>query len=420
MNWIDRFFGKGEESVTEIEFDKLPEWLESKSQKTYNEISIHASSMYSDIRDALEEIKESTAFLEDATPEGRFHIAMVKIATSNRNNMVKQIRILLDNITIPTATDVRTIADFHESAVQNFTVCLENMMKSYHYTQSVFFEESKKGITNVKALGVLLNQLIEPIKIQKNVLDAFENATSAIQVIKNTISDIGIREEVMKKNEEKIVLLKNEIEERKKALILLRDGESWKRYMNCRDELILLENNAGKKESEINDIISPLSKALVRLKQLSDSGRYILNPRDKEYLNLCLSEPGAVNPEFFVEFKKVVESDILNLAPEKKNKILGQINFIKSSFSSYKTEYQNILREIERKRDEVSGLDVHHEERELTGKISALEEKLGTAEKELEASKKHLAHLKQDIESKKHELRRALSVIDSSIRVSYT
>ncbi len=216
MNWINRFFGKKEESSTEVEFDDLPGWLLSESKKIYGEISGHAYSIYPDIKDAVEEIKESTTLLEEAKPEGRFHISLVKIATSNRNNMVKQIRILLDNITIPQATDVRSIAAFHEGAVQNLAICLENMMKSYQYAQLVFFEESKQVIADVNALGRLLNQLIEPVKIQKNVLDALENATSAIQDVKNIIPDIGISEEAMKKNEEKIVLLKKEIEEKKK------------------------------------------------------------------------------------------------------------------------------------------------------------------------------------------------------------
>ncbi|MFZ2411113.1 MAG: hypothetical protein WAW23_06055, partial [Candidatus Methanoperedens sp.] len=266
MNWIDRLFGKKEGSSPRITFEELPEWLEARSQKISGGIGRQASSLYSDIEEALREIKESTTSLEEAEPEGRFHLKMVKVAVSNRDNMARQVRMLLENITIPKATDVKSIVVFHENAVQTLTVCLENMMKSYHYTKLVFIEESKQVIADVNALGRLLNHLIEPINSQKNVLDAIENAYGAIKNIKNIGSDIELREKAITRYDEKISLLKKEIEEKHKALDMLRDSESWKQYTVYKDELFLLESNAGKKEAELKGIIPPLNKVLSRLK----------------------------------------------------------------------------------------------------------------------------------------------------------
>ncbi len=418
MNWIGRLFGKKEESPSQITFDELPGWLEFRSEKISEGISEQASSLYSDIEEALREIKESTALLEEAEPEGRFHLKMVKLATSNRDNMARQVRMLLENIIIPQATDVATIVGFHENAIQTLTVCLENMMKSYQYTKLVFLEDSKKVIADVNALGRLLNRLIEPINNQKKVLDALENAKGLIQNIKNATSDIESKEKVIKENKDKIVLLKKEIEEKQKALALLRDSESWKQFTNCMDDLILLENNAGKKESEIRGIISPLNKALGRLKQLSDSGRYTLKPESRESLNLCLSNPTNVSPDFFVEFQNIVESGILNLAPEKTDRILEQTRLAVSSLGSSKKEYQALALDIERKKDEISRLDVADEEADLTKTIAYLQEKLIALEKELEISKNRLASLKHDIELKRHDLQQTVSVIDNRIRIS--
>ncbi len=417
MNWIGRLFGKKEESPSQITFDELPEWLAARSRKISDGIGEQASSLYSDIEEALREIKESTALLEEAEPEGRFHLKMVKLATSNRDNMARQVRMLLENITTPQATDIATIMVFHENAMQTLTVCLENMMKSYQYTKLVFLEDSKKVIADVNALGRLLNRLIEPINNQKKVLDALENARGLIQNIKNITSDIESKEKVIKENEDKIVLLKKEIEENQKALALLRDSEPWKQYINYKDDLILLENNAVKIESELKGIVSPLNKALSRLKQLSDSGRYTLKPESRESLNLCLSDPINVSPDFFVEFQNIVESGILNLAPEKTDRILEQTRLVASSLDSSKKEYQALALDIERKKDEIARPSVAHEDADLTKTIADLQEKLTALEKELESSKEHLASLKHDIELKRHELQQTVSVIDSRIRI---
>ena len=418
MKWIDRLFGQKEESPSQIKFEELPEWLAVKSKKISSEISKNASSRYFEIQGALEEIKESTALLEEAQVEGRFHLKMVKIATSNRDNMARQVRMLLENITIPQASDIKSIVVFHENAMQTLTVCLENMMKSYQYTKLLFIEESKNVIADVNALGRLLNQLIEPINDQKNVLDAFENARGLIHNIKNMTSDIELREKVIKENQEKISLLKNEIEEKQKALSLLKENDSWRQYTNLRSELMLLENNAKKVESEIRGIISPLNKALGRLKQLSDSGRYTLKPQDKEGLNFCISDPVKVVPDFFIEFQKIVGSGVLNLTPEKNNKILEETSLVIPSLGKYKNEYQLLVLDIGRKKDEISKLNAAHEEAHLTRVSADLHEKLTALEKELGASQERLASLKHNIELKRHELQQCISVIDARVKIS--
>ncbi len=417
MNWIDRLFGKKEGSSPWIKFEELPAWLDARSQKISEGIGRQASSLYSDIEEALREIKESTASLEEAEPEGRFHLKMVKVATTNRDNMARQVRMLLENITIPKASDVKSIVVFHENAVQTLTVCLENMMKSYQYTKLLFLEESKQVIADVNALGRLLNQLIEPIHAQKNVLIAIENANVAIKNIKNTGLDIGLGEKTITGYDEKIALLKKEIEDKRKAIDLLKGSESWKQYTIYKDELVMLESDAGKKDAKLKGIIPPLNKVLGRLKQLSDSGRYTLKPEVREWLNLCLSCPVKVPPDFFVELENIVKSEVLNLPPDKTEKIIGQIRLAASSLEVSKNEYQVIALDIEKKKDEISKMKIDMEEINLAKELSALQEKLETLGKELEASRSHLAVLRNNIELKRQELQQSVSVIDGKIKI---
>ena len=417
MNWIDRLFGKKEDSPPLLTFEELPVWLEARSQKISEGISGQASSLYSDIEEALREIMESTTWLEEAEPEGRFHLKMVKVATTNRDNMARQVRMLLENITVPQAKDVESITVFHENAVQTLTVCLENMMKSYHYTKLVFIEESKEVIADVNALGRLLNRLIEPVNSRKTVLDAIENARGAIKDIKNTGSDIELRQKTIAEYGEKISVLKKEIDEKHKALDLLKGSESWKRYTGYKDELALLESNAEKKEAEIKNIVAPLNKALVRLKQLSDSGRYTLKPEVREWLNLCLSCPVKVPPHFFVELENIVKSEVLNLPPDKTEKITGQIRNAASSLEISKNEYAALTLDIEKKKDEISKMDIDRHETNMARELSVLQEKLEALGKELEASNNLLSALKNNLESKKQELQQSVSVIDSKVKI---
>ncbi|MCX9089712.1 MAG: hypothetical protein OIN90_19375 [Candidatus Methanoperedens sp.] len=416
MKLIERLFGKKDNAGESIAQDKLPEWLELISRQISEKIEKETSSFYPLIEKTLRKIKNSTSELENAKPEGRFHLKMVKVASSNRDNMAKQVRMLLENITIPGEKDVKSIAAFHESTIQTLGVCLENMMKSYQYTKLVYFEESKNVITDVNSLGRLLNDLIEPINSRKQVLDALAKAQELVPVIRKITLDIGQTERSITGNEQKIISLKKEIEEKQEAQNLLYANESWKQYTRSKDELVLLENDAEIKKSEINSIISPLNKVINRLKQLSDSGRLVLKPEDRDALNLCLSCPVDVPPGFFIELQKIVEGGVLNLP--KTDKILSHIQHASSSLGDKKTEYYAIIQDIELKKDEISKMKIIKDEKDVNDVLSTLRDKLIASEKELDSSKKQLDSLKSELVSKKHELQDHVSVIDGKMKIA--
>lgn len=416
MKLIKRLFGKKDNSGESIAQDKLPEWLELISRQISEKIEKDTSSLYPKIEKALRKIKDSTTELEKSKPEGRFHLKMVKVASSNRDNMAKQVRMLLENITIPGEKNIKSIAAFHGNAIQTMGVCLENMMKSYQYTKLVYLEESKNVIADVNSLGRLLNESIEPINSKKQVLDALDKAQELVSLIRKITLDIGQMERSITENEKKIVSLKKETADKQEAQNLLYASETWKQYTMSGDELILLETDADKKLSEINNIISPLNKVINRLKQLSDSGRLVLKPEDRDALNLCLSCPVDVPPGFFIELQKIVESGILNLP--KTDKILPQIQLALSSLGNKKKEYYAIIKDIEIKNDEISKMKIIKDEKDLKEVLSTLQDKVIASEKELETSRKQLDSFKSEIDSKKHELQDYVFVIDSKKKIS--
>jgi len=416
LKWIDKIFGNKESRRETISLEQLPQWLDSKSRKISQETSGEVSSIFPGIEKTLLKIKNSTTELENSKPEGRFHLKMVKIATSNRDNMAKQVKMLMENIIIPKDKDVKTIIAFYESGMQTLGVCLENMMKSYQYTKLVYFEESKNVIAEVNSLGRLLNQLIEPINSKKLLLDALDRSQELVRSIKNITVDIDSMERSIKENYVKTISLKNELDEKQISLNILLKSEPWAQYVSSKDHLVLLETDAEKKSSEISGIISPLTKAINRLKQLSDSERLTLSPQERDSLNLCLSCPIDVPLEFFVTFRKIVESGDLNLP--KTDKLLLQIQVAASTLGEKRKEYHSIRQDIEKKNVEISNLKVVGEEKDMRKALSNLQDKLIMTEKELDTSRKQLELLKQDIGSKKQELQQNITVIDNNVRLS--
>ena len=419
MNWIEKLFGKKEQNSPEIRFDELQGWFTAWSERKFDDLSRQSGSIFLEIEAAIRKIRKSTALLQEATLDGRYHLKMVKIASSNRDNMVKQVGMLVENINIPKTKDARTIIDFHENALQTLQVCLENMIKSYQYAKLVFPEDAKQVIADVNSLGRMLHDLNEPIGENRTAFETFEKAEESIKAIKSMNSDRGNEEKVIKEIEGNIALLKKQIEENEEIHKNLLKSQEWRQYLDRKDDIAGLGKKAENIESEINGMILPLNKALNRLNQLSESGRYTLSPHTRENLRLCLSDPKCVDPGFFVELGKIIESDTLALASDKKDKMIELVKIAETSFEASKKRYQALKLEIERKRSEVTGSGVASEDGRIRKSISVLRDKLAFEEKRLDTSKKHLATIENSIEITKHDLQKIVSTIDERMKVLF-
>ncbi len=417
MNWIEKIFGKKVPDPVEIRFEELPQWLSSSRDRLSH--GKHAESVYSDIADALDGIEKSASELEKAEPEGRFHLKMVKIAISNRDNMVKQVRLLLTNINIPKTTDIKTVIEFHENGIQTLTMCLENMMKSYQYTKMVFFQDSKNVIAQVNELGRLLNQLVEPIGGNKKVLEAFDNAEKSVLNITNLISRIEDQKKIILEIEKKVDSIKTKIELDSENLAQISGSEQWKQYLISRNELVYLENIAKDAESDIITLLVPLNKPLQRLKQLNDAGKYELSPNFKKELQSFLTNPKSASPEYLIEVQNIIQKDTIAFNPEKREKIIEQIKYSVSKIGDFMKEYQTISSRISVKKDEIAKMNIVLEEANTSERISVLQEDLASAEKELELSRKLLVSLEENKTFEKNQLQQTVYSIDNRKKILF-
>jgi len=417
VSWIEKIFGKKVPDPIEIRFDELPKWLSSSRDKLSH--GKHTESVYLDIEAVLRGIEKSASELEKTEPEGRFHLKMVKIAISNRDNMVKQVRLLLTNINIPKTTDIKTVIEFHENGIQTLTMCLENMMKSYQYTKMVFFQDSKNVIAKVNELGRLLNQLVEPIGGNKKVLVAFDNAEKSVLNITNQISRIEDQKKTTIELNKKVDYIKKNIELDSENLVRISGSEQWIQYLNSKNELVDLENIAKDAESDINTLLVPLNKPLQRLKQLNDARKYELSPALKKDLQSFLTDPKSTSSEFLIDIQNIIQKDTIAFNPEKREKILEQIEYSISKIGDFMKEYQTIASRISAKKDEIGKMNIVLEEADTSERISMLQEDLASVEKELELSKKLLVSLEESIALEKNQLQQTVNSIDNRKRILF-
>lgn len=423
MKFIKRLFGKKEGSsegtgLREIDFEDLPAWLDNNYQKISSGMEKDISGLLRELEVSLSRLKESTSRLVEAKVEGDFDIRAVKRAKSNRENVTKQVSMLIDKIKVQENKDFRALKGFYETSVQNIDSCLEHMNQSFKYTRGVFPQESKEVSENLASLGQIFNELRKAILENKREMEAIETAFSDIKVIQDLSASMVTEKLELESKNRKIQALRDEASRASQALEEFRKGDTWQNLQSMQEEFNAVRNRLKKTESGLTSLALPLSGHLSRIKKLHESGRYTLNSEVKKQLDICLEDPIHLDPSFFPELQKVFEDNALDMQTQKKEKALQQVINAISVFPERKKEYLEVLQEFEEKKAELAGSDtgklvmLEHKETELLNRTCLLEEDIKDSEKKQVA-------LREELDSKEKQLLFSINLVDSSVKVHF-
>jgi hypothetical protein len=423
LKWIKKLFGKKEDSVDvtsfkEIDFEGLPVWLDGKYQGLSSGIEKNISGLFRKLETALLELKESNIKLAEAKVEGDFDIRAVKRAKSNRENVIKQIATLIDKIKIPENTDFRFLKGFHEAAVQNLEICLENMDRSFKYAKSIFPGESKELSESLSRLSRVLNEFKEKILENKEEMEAIEAAYSEINEIQSLLSSSAVEKLELETKHRKLQVLQDEIARTNQALEEFRKGEAWQNLQNLQEEFTVASVKLKRVKENLDYLVLPLSGHLSRIQKLHESRRYTLKPEVKQQLDICLEDFIRVDPSIFPEIQKVFEDKALDIQAQKKEKALLQFRALISIFPERKKEYLEALQGFEAKKAEIARSD--------TGKLAELEHKetehisrARLLEDDIENSKKKLDALSEELQNKREKLLNNINLIDNTVKLNF-
>ncbi len=423
MKWIKKLFGKKEgfsekTGLKEIDFKYLPAWLDENYQKISSGMEKDISGLLSELEISLSALKESNSKLAEAKVEGDFDIRAVKRAKSNRENVTKQVSMLIDKIRVQENKDFRILKGFYETSAQNLDICLEHMNRSFRYTRGVFPEESKEVSESLASLGQVFNELGRAVLENKRETEAIETASSDIKDIQELSVSITTERLEFESKSRKVQVLKDDISRVNQELEEFKKGDMWQKLQKTQEEFNTLKDRLKKAETGLISLVLPLSGHLSRIKKLHESTRYTLKPEVKKQLDICLEDPIHVDPSFFPELQKAFEDNALDIQTQKKEKALHQVQTAISVFSEKKKEYLEILQEFEAKESELESSDtgklvvLEHKESELLSRVRLLEEDIKNSEKKLTA-------LREELEKKQKKLLSSINLIDKDVTVHF-
>jgi len=425
LKWIKKLFGKKENRSEPVETfarkissEEFPSWLNTGFEKLSQEISENSALVLKELEASLLEISENKLQLSEAKVVGDFDVRVVKRAKSNRENMIRQVEILVDKIKIPESKELKNLSEFHEKAAQQLNSCVENMARSLRYTGGVFPRETKELTDSLGKFGIILQKLQECFRVHAEEIDAYRTASETFELIRELSASKKHEEREIQQQKEKIRVFKAELKELQSASEAFEQSAEGQRYKKLKAELLEAETQSKKAKSNLSALLLPLSNNLERLKKLHESGRYTLKPEIRAELEACLKEPETLNFSFFEELKILFEDPALDLKAQKKEKALNQVEFAAQDFESRKKEYLKAFQILEKNKAELANLDLGALEQFQQKKLK-LQSKSELAKEELEHSLKKMEILSPELETKKEELQKKVLLLDSKVKLDF-
>lgn len=405
---------KKEEDLN-LPFSELASWLDEKSHHNFKDLERTIKDLYDQIEAVFEKIDADLRFLKSASYDENTHPRLVKAGMASRDVVERQMKMLIERITLPTATGIASAINYHKSIVQNLEKTMQTLQRPLRYVGMLFPGASEQLVNDLSELGSLVDQLGGAIDDRHGELVAFKAAEDLISKIQDGRS---LQKEIHTQtieDEKKLEEDKGAAKELEHVVSELRLGEEEQKIASLKEAMENESKEMRKIEAEIADQISPLTKALGRLRKLDLSDRLTLSPERRRILDLfSRSSAEALDHDIsglMMELRSHVEKDRLALKERKKEKILKQIDHLleTNSLGKLKARHSKSTEALEdlKRRLAESGSGVHDTEEDLRQAC----DKISVLEKRIKQNKRDLTVLEEQLERDEADLRSRLKEI---------
>jgi hypothetical protein len=428
LKLIEKIFGKKEDvsPAISLQFSELPDWIETESKKHFSELQPRISQKYDDISTALGNLSVSRDILKDATYSENVYRRMAKAGTSNRDNLIKNINIVIERTVIPEDADLLNVSEFYKNTKSVIKTCLENTSRSQEYVKLLFPEGYKGIVIDLKHMDTVLDELIEIINNVKHELDAYHKLPGEIGILDQTRKQIKEKIKNIQDIEKKYESLTNELPLREKELEEFKKSEEFIKAHELEKQIIILQDHLSEINSSVKGLFTPLSKALLRMEKQDESGRHLLSEDSRKNLRLLIEDPvsilGINIDPFLNEMQELVENGTLGLKQQKMNKTVEQIKKLTDSdiLSSIDNERKSYSTELVKAREELNGLTVYKKKNQIERRISDCLSMINQTKHSMDQERKEQIDLSDKLEQSKIELESDLtSVFKKEIKIIY-
>ncbi len=428
FEFIKKLFGQKKEepeSLT-LDFSQLGEWCKEESEKELEELRPLIKDIYTEIETILNDLDRDREQLLDAEPVETADKRMEKVGDSNRDNIVDNLKMVREKISIPQTISLQGSYSFYVDTKATMNTFLDNARKSMIYAKALYPEEYRQLDDDLDRMHEQLSSLFSTIKDSKNKLDTINDIFEEMDYVNKLMKEIEESRSAISNLELKKANIEVGIKEKESEFQELVNGPEYSRAKELEKEIEHLKSQKFSVASDIDRMFTPVSKALSRMQKQDDNKMYSLSSEKRSMVDTLVNDPVSAM-EFdleplYNELIQRIEDGSLGLKDKKKEKTLEQLERLKSTneLSDLCEKMRSFDSKIEELENELDQMSVYNQKKRIETDIGKKQTNLKSVQEDIENATSHLHHLEQKLEDTKQELDSNVnSAFEQNIEIKY-
>jgi hypothetical protein len=348
LKWLKEIFKKGssQDRSAKLELSDLGAWLDEKSGNTLSRDTLQE--IYSGIEEVGKDLTNDIKALASAEPNESTPPRLLKAGLAARGEVVKQIDAFSRKLATPKQMDAESVTEHHWTMVKGLNNAVQKYGRAQRYVAALFPRESEAINSDFNRLSRLLVQLEEEIGKNRKEREEIWYSRDLVTKIPQEFAEIRALSDQIKRDDQKLSELQDFQRLTDTELKRLASSEEGQKIEELKKSLIAKREELKEIESEIDDLVSPLTKALSRAMKQESSDRISLQHREV-LEKLSRSPLKALDGDISEPLKEVrSHMAVLGLKDRKKEKVLDHLDYLidKKPLESLKSRHVKLQNEV--------------------------------------------------------------------------
>lgn len=326
MRWLNNIFKKDNSAnqALRLELSDLDAWLDQRAENPEFEKKI--GDIYAKIESVTVNLAVDIKALRSAAPEKSAPPRLLNAGLAAKEALIVQMKGLSEKLGPPSATDVSSASEYHSRMVKGLGNTVLKFGTAQRYVAALFPSQAEKLNSDLNRISHLLVDLNETVdKRQSELLDINAAKKLGSEVV-DKVRQIRELKKKLQDSEKKLVDLQNYVIKAQSDLEVLESSERGQRTKSLKESLDIKLIELTKTETEMVELVFPLTKALARLVKQVSSDR--LELRNRRAFELLIRSPWEVVDsdisKTLLELRSKV--DLLGLKDKKREKIMEHLD----------------------------------------------------------------------------------------------
>jgi hypothetical protein len=279
LKWLNDILKKGNSAnpTSALALSGLDAWLDQRAENPEFEKKI--IDIYARIGAVAVDLAADIKSLRCAAPEESAPPRLLNAGLAAKEALTVQMKGLSEKLVPPSATDVSLASEYHSRMVKGLGNTVLKFGRAQKYVAALFPRQAEKLNSDLNRISHLLVDLNETVNKRHSELLDINAAKRLGDEVADKVRQIRELKEKLQDSEKKLVDLQDYMIKAQSDLKVLESSEKGLRSKALKESLDTKLLELTKTETEMVELVFPLTKALARLVKQDSSDRLELGNR---------------------------------------------------------------------------------------------------------------------------------------------